>query len=77
MKSEQQNGVHVGDLQHVLQQPRSFVYAPLPDITAYELSLLLEIVMTSVMHGDLEKAYERLPPEAQRHLQVCEERKPS
>lgn len=76
MKSEQSNGVHVGDLVNCVnaesfKEPRSFTYAPLPDITAFELALLLEVVMTSVMRGDLDAAYERLPPEAKRHLRIC------
>lgn len=78
MKSDQQNGAYAGDMIRVNgtgeQNPvrqRSFNFQPQRDISAYELALLLEVILTSIACGDLDAAYERLPPEAKRHLIIC------
>jgi len=52
--------------------PPTYKYAPLPDITALEVAYLLEFCIAAVSNSPLEKLYEKMPPEARRHLEVVE-----
>ncbi len=63
-------------LQEALEDGRSFKYRPEPDITTYELSLCLYLLMVKIGEGTLrdeQKIYDQLPPEAQRHFVVVKE----
>ena len=63
-------------LQEALKDGRSFKYRPEPDITTYELSLCLYLLMVKIGEGTLrdeQKIYDQLPPEAQRHFVVVRE----
>lgn len=56
----------------LLRKPKRYVWAPQPDITAYELASCLTVVMTS-LNGDaalVEAAYVLLPESAKRHWQI-------
>jgi len=50
----------------------TYRYAPQPDITAFEVAQLLEFVALAMTRGDLVAAYQRLPDEVKRHLEVQE-----
>ncbi len=63
-------------LQEALEDGRSFKYRPEPDITTYELSLCLYLLMVKIGEGTLrdeQKIYDHLPAEAQRHFVVVRE----
>lgn len=54
-----------------LRQPRSYIWQPKQDITAYELARAVEVIFVSMMqYGDCDAAFERLPDEAKRHFEV-------
>jgi hypothetical protein len=63
-------------LQEALDDGRSFKYRPESDITTYELSLCLYLLMVKIGEGTLrdeQKIYDQLPPGAQRHFVVVKE----
>ena len=63
-------------LQEALEDGRSFKYQPQPDITTYELSLCMYLLIAKLGNGsirDEQKIYDRLPTEAQRHFVVVGE----
>lgn len=67
------NIVSAADIQaySVSAETRSFKYEPQADITAYELALLMPmIVNVAVPYGQYAQEYDRLPPEAKRHWVV-------
>lgn len=55
-----------------VRTPRNYAWNPCEDITAYELARALEVIATGLMKADVDAAYDRLPPEAQRHFKVVE-----
>ncbi len=60
-------------LQEALEDGRSFKYRPQPDITTYELSLCMYLLMIQAWNKSLrdeQKVYDQLPIEAQRHFAV-------
>jgi len=60
-------------LLEALEDGRSFKYQPQPDITTYELSLCMYLLMVQAWNRSLrdeQTIYDQLPPEAQRHFQV-------
>lgn len=60
-------------LQEALEDGRSFKYQPKPDITTYELSLCVYLLMVQSWNKSLrdeQKVYDQLPTEAQRHFVV-------
>ena len=60
-------------LLEALEDGRSFKYQPRPDITTYELSLCMYLLMVQAWNRSLrdeQTIYDQLPPEAQRHFQV-------
>ena len=61
------------EIRQVATGRRFYKYAPLEDITAFETALLLEFVAVSLMRGDVDKAYEKLPEACRRHLEVTDE----
>ena len=47
-----------------------YLYAPQPDITSYELALVLPALLAAAsLGGDTVGLVEKLPPEAKRHFQ--------
>lgn len=63
-------------LQDALEDGRSFKYRPQLDITTYELSLCMYLLMVQACNNSLrdeQKVYDRLPAEAQRHFAVVRE----
>ena len=59
--------------QEALEDGRSFKYRPQPDITTYELSLCMYLLMVQAWNKsprDEQKVYDQLPTEAQRHFLV-------
>ena len=60
-------------LLEALEDGRHFKYQPQPDITAYELSICMYLLMVQAWNRSLrdeQTIYDQLPPEAQRHFQV-------
>ena len=60
-------------LQEALDDGRSFKYRPQPDITTYELSLCMYLLIVQAWNKSLrdeQKIYDQLPTEAQRHFAV-------
>lgn len=60
-------------LQEALEDGRIFKYRPQPDITTYELSLCMYLLMVQAWNKSLrdeQKVYDQLPIEAQRHFLV-------
>ena len=57
---------------------KNLVYLPQPDITTYELALVLKVLTYFTLplqmqtEGMLFSVYESLPPEAKRHFQIKE-----
>lgn len=52
--------------------PREICYTPQFDISAYELALVMNVLLCPIAgRGPLE-AYDELPPEAQRHFTLLE-----
>jgi hypothetical protein len=53
-------------------ETRSFTYKPQEDITAYELALLMPMIVSLVAPygGQYAQEYDLLPPEAKRHWVV-------
>jgi hypothetical protein len=63
-------------LQEALEDGRSFKYRPQPDITTYELSLCMYLLMVKLGNGsirDEQKIYDGLWAGAQRHFVVVRE----
>ncbi|NHT75914.1 hypothetical protein G8E10_09505 [Rhizobiaceae bacterium CRRU44] len=57
----------------IMAETRSFIYEPQKDITAYELALLMPMIVNcSIPYGQYAEEYDRLPPEAKRHWIVTE-----
>lgn len=50
-------------------KPKRYQYRPQPDITVYELALILPIF---AMKGDVVTYIDSLPPEAKRHFVASE-----
>lgn len=48
---------------------RKYIYAPLPDITAYEVAQLVPYLIPT-LYADCRRITELLPPECLRHLKV-------
>jgi hypothetical protein len=60
-----------------LRQPKSYIWQPQEDITAYELARAVVVMFVSVIQqGDCDAAFERLPDEAKRHFQVMSQPPP-
>jgi len=60
-------------LLEALEDGRSFKYKPQPDISTYELSLCMYLLMVQAWNKSLrdeQKIYDQLPKSAQRHFQV-------
>lgn len=57
---------------------KRIVYAPLPDISIYELALVLKVFTYGTLPAELKTdevlfhIYNDLPPEAKRHFKVLE-----
>lgn len=49
---------------------RSFQWAPLPNISAHELALALNLLFTGVTGASPGQVYDQLPREVQRHFLV-------
>ena len=63
-------------LLEAIEDGRGFKYHPQPDITAYELSLCMYLLMVKAWSRPLKEEqdiYDELPPEAQRHFEVVRE----
>lgn len=62
------------DFLEAIEDGRAFKYRPQPDITTYELSLCIYMIMAKIAAGSNTRAeqtiYDLLPPEAQRHFTV-------
>lgn len=59
-----------------IKDGRGFKYRPQPDITTYELSLCMYLLMVKAWSRPLkdeQDIYDKLPPEAQRHFEVVQE----
>lgn len=59
-----------------IKDGRGFKYRPQPDITTYELSLCMYLLMVKAWSRPLKEEqdiYDKLPPEAQRHFEVVQE----
>jgi hypothetical protein len=58
---------------------KQIIYSPRPDITIYELALVLKIFTFGTLPNELKtmsmliSIYESLPQEAKRHFQIIEE----
>lgn len=67
-----------GSVSYLLHsETRSFIYEPQKDITAYELALLMPmIVNVAIPYGQYAAEYDRLPPEAKRHWVVKQAGRP-
>jgi hypothetical protein len=60
-------------LHEALEDGRSFKYQPQPDITTYELSLCMYLLMVQAWNNSLRNeqvVYDQLPTAAQRHFVV-------
>ena len=60
-------------LLEALEDGRSFKYKPQPDITTYELSLCMYLLMVQAWNKSLrdeQKIYDQLPSSVQRHFEV-------
>lgn len=53
-------------------QPKTYQYKPQEDITAYELSFLVEFLLMLMQGGDPDGAYSRVPEAAKRHIIILE-----
>ena len=53
-------------------QPKTYQYKPQEDITAYELSFIVEFLMMLIQGGDPDGAYARVPEAAKRHIKILE-----
>lgn len=58
---------------------KQIIYSPQPDITIYELALVLKIFTFGTFPNEFKTfpilfgIYESLPPEAQRHFKIIEQ----
>lgn len=53
-------------------QPKTYQYKPQEDVTAYELSFLVEFLLMLMQGGDPDGAYARVPEAAKRHIIILE-----
>lgn len=63
-------------LLEALEDGRSFKYKPQPDITTYELSLCMYLLIAKTWNKSLrdeQKIYDQLPSSVQRHFEVVRE----
>jgi hypothetical protein len=58
--------------QQLRPSPKTYTWNPRKDITSYELARAIEVMMTGMMKGDVDLAFDRLPAEAKRHFKVMQ-----